>query len=175
MIQQNKILDYISNTLARRHYEKVLKRGPDECRPWQGANKGPDDYGLMRIDGKLIYAHRVALVIATRKEIAVGKVVDHTCMNKRCCNPAHLQVISQTKNVTRYHVKVNPKTICPRGHKYVRGSGCGVCRTENHTKWVAANPERVKEIQRKRDAKKAADIREWRSTSGWTRNPDVVS
>ena len=43
-------------------------------------------------------AHRIAYAMS-HGPIPEGMVVRHKCDNRRCCNPAHLELGSQTKNV----------------------------------------------------------------------------
>lgn len=47
------------NTMAR-FWDKVDKGNPDECWEWTSA-KTPYGYGVLRVDGKNLYAHRMSL------------------------------------------------------------------------------------------------------------------
>jgi hypothetical protein len=90
-------------TLEERFWSRVDKRGPDECWPWIGAQNG-NGYGRIKVDGILWVAHRVAYALATKKwpksDLTYhGKVVMHRCDNPACCNPAHLQIGTQRRNV----------------------------------------------------------------------------
>lgn len=95
---------------------KIAIGHPSECWEWQGALS--HGYGLLRVDGKMVLAHRLAYE-ATRGPIA-GQL-DHLCRNPRCCNPAHLEDVTQRENILR-GVGVSAinakKTHCPQGHEY---------------------------------------------------------
>lgn len=87
-------------TLAERFWEKVDKRGPDECWLWTAATNEAG-YGVMRPEGRrtgpTVKAHRVSLALAG-VDVA-GRVVRHRCDNPPCVNPAHLELGTQIQNV----------------------------------------------------------------------------
>ncbi len=76
-------------------------------------------YGGISFYGKLRSAHRVSY------EWFNGPIpkkfeVHHSCENKACVNPAHLEAMSRTDHVQTFLHK-NPQTIkthCPKGHPY---------------------------------------------------------
>ena len=82
----------IKRPLAERFWEKVDKRGPDECWPWLGATveKG---YGAFHVrkEGRDIQvgAHRMAFVLSNGTLKDSDNVL-HRCDNPPCCNPSHL-------------------------------------------------------------------------------------
>lgn len=82
------------------------------CWVWQGAlnNKG---YGQVGIDGKTRSTHRVAY------ELLVGPIpdglhLDHLCRNRPCCNPAHLEPVTNKVNSERSERAT--KIRCIRDH-----------------------------------------------------------
>jgi len=83
-------------TAEMRLWEKIDKRGPDECWEWLGA-KLSFGHGQFRYNGKTELAHRVVYRL-TRGEIPPGKCVLHTCDNPGCCNPRHLWLGDRTDN-----------------------------------------------------------------------------
>lgn len=78
-----------------RFHEKVDRSGgPDACWPWIGARKksgGRGHYGVVRIDGTLRTAHRVAWHLVNG-EPPEGMLLRHRCDNPPCCNLAHLEL-----------------------------------------------------------------------------------
>lgn len=88
---------------------------------------------------RVVYEHEVGL-------IPDGMQLDHLCRVRCCCNPAHLEPVTQSENILRgegYSAKHARKTHCPKGHPYVgdnlivyRGARfCRACRdTRNHAR-----------------------------------------
>jgi hypothetical protein len=79
---------------AVKWWRKVLKLGPDECWPWQGA-KTKGGYGLFEWEGPP--ARRCMSAHAAGYRLLVGPVTEgwlvrHTCDNPPCCNPAHWEL-----------------------------------------------------------------------------------
>ena len=80
----------------KRFWDKVNKAGPDDCWEWQ-ASLGSKGYGQISIDRKILGAHRVAYTLE-HGPISEGLQVAHTCHNKLCCNPAHLEAQTSQEN-----------------------------------------------------------------------------
>lgn len=76
-------------TLEQRFWEKVDKRGNDECWPWLGNAKKTQGYGEIKVNGKVKMAHRICYELE-HGVIPDGLVIMHKCDNPGCCNPAHL-------------------------------------------------------------------------------------
>lgn len=105
---------------ASRHYktpeEAFLARSfhrDTGCIEWTGSSdtKG---YGQLRIDGKLIKAHRYAVERA-HGPIPAGMVVMHVCDNPKCVNIDHLHVGSQKQNVHDMDTKGRRINMQPKG------------------------------------------------------------
>ena len=86
-------------TLEERFWDKVDRRGADECWEWTGARKH-DGYGVMRPTGQRsgppAKAHRVSAQLAGMD--IEGKFVLHSCDNPPCVNPAHLRPGDRREN-----------------------------------------------------------------------------
>lgn len=57
-------------------------------------------YGQVRHNGKPSRAHRVAYEVFIGP-IPAGLVLDHLCGVKSCCNPEHLEPVTQAENLRR--------------------------------------------------------------------------
>jgi hypothetical protein len=68
-----------------------------ECVLWQGA-KVPKGYGIVSINKRNHYAHRVAAEKAYGP-IPEGHVVAHKCDTPSCVNPDHLFICTQADNL----------------------------------------------------------------------------
>ena len=82
--------------------EKIIRQiRVDEsgCWLWQSATDH-DGYALVHVDGVQQLAHRVAYVLAVGA-IPDGLVLDHTCRQRSCVNPFHLEPVTQLENVRR--------------------------------------------------------------------------
>jgi len=89
-------------------WSRVVVGEPDECWEWtRGTTK--QGYGVVHVGSRItglsspvaLYAHRVALALRLGHLLASDSVVDHTCYSQACCNPAHLQCVTQRLNVRR--------------------------------------------------------------------------
>lgn len=67
------------------------------CWNWQGS-KGRQGYGVKRIGDRLIKTHRLFYELLVGK-IKKNKKVCHKCDNPSCCNPEHLFIGTQRKNM----------------------------------------------------------------------------
>lgn len=81
----------------------VLDDKPSPCFLWEGPDSGEGrggGYGRMSLNGQTVAVH---LVVYTHfyGYIPGKKQIDHLCNNRRCCNPAHLQMVSHKVNQKR--------------------------------------------------------------------------
>lgn len=132
--------------------ERVGNHDNDDCWIWNGA-KVSGGYGVLRRkrDGKqiTIFTHRLMWTIHNG-EIPDDFVIDHLCKNRACCNPKHLEAVSDKENKSRatrwrggrfpassQKFRREKRGTCRKGHlwieenKIVRKSGrvdCLPCR-----------------------------------------------
>jgi hypothetical protein len=69
----------------------------NECHIFIGY-KDRDGYGILSVAGKNVRAHRYAYEIYNG-QLPKNCVIHHTCHNRDCVNPNHLQAISPQSNV----------------------------------------------------------------------------
>jgi HNH endonuclease len=103
---------------AIRRFLAGLRPTPSGCWAWTRARSAAG-YGVLRFDGRLVYAHPLAYVIF-RGPIPAGLELDHLYRVRHCANPAHLEAVSHQENVRRGLAGRNnlAKTHCPSGHPY---------------------------------------------------------
>lgn len=83
------------------------------CWTWTASRtKG---YGATTVDGKRVYVHRLTYA-ALVGEIPSGLEIDHLCLNKACCNPAHLEPVTHRENMIRYGRNKPVPTHCANEH-----------------------------------------------------------
>ena len=88
---------------AERFWQRVDRRGDDECWLWTGGTYGASGYGSFWMQGRSWGAHVAALLIE-RISIPAGHLVLHSCDVPLCCNfVGHLEVGTQSKNIRDAH------------------------------------------------------------------------
>lgn len=123
--------------LEVRFWAKVDKT--PTCWFWTGAING-HGYGHIKIDGRMLGAHRVSYELAGRS-IPEGLTLDHLCRVRHCVNPAHLEPVTRGVNSLRGVGPLAQKarqTHCLRGHEFTpentyvwkTGRICRACRQE---------------------------------------------
>jgi hypothetical protein len=125
-----------------------VEQEPEGCWIWTGA-LSHNGYGTLQIgsrsDGtrRMVRAHRLAYELFVGP-IPEGHEIDHHCSVRRCCNPSHLEAVTQSVNNERSESpsgKNAKKTHCKRGHRlanenlYVTRSGERHCRTCKREAW----------------------------------------
>lgn len=101
--------------------ERLIARiVPDENGCWIFTGATSMGYGVVGLGGRGSgndYAHRVTYR-HFRGPIGDGMQIDHLCMVRRCCNPDHLEAVTQAENVRREMAVRTPKTHCKWGHEF---------------------------------------------------------
>ena len=107
-------------------FEKYVVRGSG-CWEWRGTRNG--QYGSFRTGrdsayGRAnVYAHRFAFEVWVR-ELQPGEHLHHSCENKLCVNPAHLEALSAAGHMRahgmgeRLAAYKRARTHCKRGHEF---------------------------------------------------------
>lgn len=107
-----------------RFWEKVDRRGPDECWEWTGTRK--NGYGRFTVPRSNAPGMRAVYAARFAYEFLVGPIpegleIDHLCRNRGCVNPSHLEPVTHRENCRR---SFNPaginarKTHCIHGHEF---------------------------------------------------------
>lgn len=72
----------------------------DDCFIWQGPTSGTGrggGYGRFSFEGITSSVHRTVYA-AVFGPIPGRKQIDHSCNNRLCCNPAHLELMTHKRN-----------------------------------------------------------------------------
>jgi hypothetical protein len=107
------VANFLDPRLPGRFWDSTIPEPNSGCWLWL-ANRGSDGYGKFHVSTKYQKAHRVsyeALVGPIPKPL----VIDHLCLEKSCCNPAHLEPVSVQENTRRARALI---THCPNGHEF---------------------------------------------------------
>lgn len=100
-------------------WARVLRGSRTACWPWQGwLNQGYGDWRAPHYGVSSARAHRVAYELV-KGTIPGPLVLDHLCRNRACCNPDHLEPVSDRVNTMRgigITAQASRQTHCHRGH-----------------------------------------------------------
>ena|SRR3990167_2836857 len=100
----------------KRFCENIIVK--NNCWLWVGS-KTKGGYGKFMINYKIFYTHRLSYIIF-KGDIPQGYTIDHLCRNPICCNPNHLECVTQKENLLRSPITKasihSKKTHCPSWH-----------------------------------------------------------
>lgn len=137
--------------LAR--FKSKIVESPSGCWLWQGP-LDRDGYGSFYFRRQPRRAHRVGYFMINGP-IASGLFVNHTCRNRHCVNPQHLEAVTARESALKDSASLgyinSQKTHCKKGHPYDRQYGkqryCSACQAEKtkrlRAKWKAEEPEKI--------------------------------
>lgn len=148
------IIENISEKSAARIFAKIRKDKETGCWIWTGCVTS-SGYGNVRVNkiGYRVHRFMYAWLVAP---IPNGKskgipVLDHICNNRLCCNPEHLQLITDAANILKGNGATARKarqTHCKNGHLLpspVNGHRrCMICHRAWNRRSYALNPEKFK-------------------------------
>ena len=77
-----------------------LGASANDCWEWLGSVNKNTGYGKKQFNGVSVLAHRWVYE-SLLGSIPKDHVIDHTCSNRRCVNPKHLEVVTQKENCRR--------------------------------------------------------------------------
>lgn len=155
---------YTKRPVLDRLLEKITKNPDTGCWEWQ-ASLDKNGYGQFSINGGVKRSHAIAYELL-KGPIPDGHEPDHTCRNRRCINPDHLEPVTHRINIHRGNspMGINArKTHCTRGHPLSeentwinkRGNrSCKQCSAANLKRWYQDNREHNRQYQRDRSAAK---------------------
>lgn len=140
--------------------DRLLERvtvGDDGC--WNASYLNDQGYGMVYSGGhhsKLLRAHRVTYEHFIGP-VPDGLVLDHLCRNRACCNPEHVEPVTQGENTQR-GVQKTLQTHCKKGHLLERREGreglkrriCPVCTRDAQRAYDAR--KRALRLQQKQSA-----------------------
>ncbi len=132
-----------ARTLTR-FMEKV--RVTDGCWEWLG-HKDKEGYGQFSVGSRTDNSRRTVLAHKFHYELLNGPIpsgfeLDHTCRNRGCVRPDHLEVVTPKVNIQRGETGKwqGKRTHCPQGHLFDeantyrppsgRGRYCRICNRE---------------------------------------------
>lgn len=97
ILEENKV-ELKDHWTFYRFWSKVdIKEYINQCWPWI-ASTFPTGYGQFWLYDTMVRAHRLAFEL-TKGPIKDGLEVQHLCNNPVCCNPNHLELGDQAKNM----------------------------------------------------------------------------
>jgi hypothetical protein len=79
-------------------WQRIDVRGATECWPWTRGTTTPGGYGVLRVAGRPVRAHRFVYELVNGA-LTPGLYVLHSCDNPPCCNPAHLRQGTHAENM----------------------------------------------------------------------------
>ena len=109
-----------STALPDRVWRSIEADSETGCWRWK-QSLNSQGYGQVMVSGRPWRVHRL-IYSDVHGSIAVGLVLDHLCRNRWCCNPDHLEPVTDRTNVIERGfapTAINArKTECVHGHPF---------------------------------------------------------
>jgi hypothetical protein len=149
---------FLNNAESKRLFSKIVVDPITNCWNWTRARDG-FGYGYFRYKRHTYRVHRFVYAwlknpLPTARYGKGVPVLDHICKNTSCCNPDHLELVSQKENMLRGSSPMaihSKQTHCIKGHllpdsKKESKNGrptrrCVLCRRANRMRRYYASKE----------------------------------
>ena len=108
--------------LPLRFWFRVVEVRDTGCWLWTGGIRA-DGYGVTNLPGHSDRVHRITYAVFVGP-LDPDLVIDHRCKVRRCCNPAHLEQVTDRVDVvdraspTSIAKKRSQQTHCVNGHEF---------------------------------------------------------
>lgn len=99
-----------------RFWSFVHKKTEDECWLWCGCIRKDSRYGIFHVLGSPLDSHKCAYILS-KGDVPKGMLVHHTCENKLCVNPKHLEISTTMDHPDCSATLRRNQTHCKRGHE----------------------------------------------------------
>lgn len=86
---------------------------PSGCLMWTGA-VATSGYGVLRVGGTLVQAHRVAWELI-HGEIPAALTIDHLCVRPLCQDTRHMELVTSQENTRRAHARIRARKATAAG------------------------------------------------------------
>lgn len=137
-------MNFLDPQLPSRFWSKAMPCPMSGCWLWFGAIDS-DGYGNWWDGEKYVKPHRVTYELG-HGPIADGLVIDHKCRTRSCCNPDHVEPVTNAVNVQRgADYAWSQKQLCAAGHELTeantllkdnkRHRTCRECNRLRAAKW----------------------------------------
>lgn len=80
-------------------FDRVMTENNNECWEWEYSHAG-QGYCNLTVNYKTVHAHVVAYELRFGT-VPEGLELDHTCDNRGCWNPNHLEAVEHKENIRR--------------------------------------------------------------------------
>lgn len=130
----------MASSLKNRLEKFYFAASGDECWLWRGATTGKPthQYGMIKVKGKMIKAHRLSYELYNRTSIPTGMVIDHICRVTRCVtrrinsieNSVSLAAINAQKTHCKMGHELSPGNTIIRKYSGKFGRECAICYRE---------------------------------------------
>ena len=134
LVPEDLVLEFIARMRAKL---AAKSRQEGDCILWTGSIYDTG-YGVIRIATKTRAVHRIAYQLAYGS-IEDGMDIHHTCRNRACINPDHLEALTRQA----HNHKTHRLDACRRGHPY----------NEENTYWTPNGARQCKACRKMRDRK----------------------